>query len=198
MHRALAMSERLYPAQKFPRGHRETAASLNVLAALLLAQGEYAQAETYARRNLEMNERLYPAAEYPHGHGSIAKSLANLGITLSDQGRFDDAEKSFLGAGYINARLYPKEKYPKGHSEIAACLQSLGILCREHAQYDRAVDFARLRSAGNAGGVLIRRSRRLSPGAPSTRGKSGRPGIESSDLVRTTHKRMFIIGGRSR
>ena len=66
--RALKMRERLYPNEKYPRGHPDLAVSLTGLGFVLQAQGENGKAEPLMRRALEVYETLYPKDQYPNGH----------------------------------------------------------------------------------------------------------------------------------
>jgi tetratricopeptide (TPR) repeat protein len=85
------MREALFPKEKYPDGHPELATSLDNLASLLKAQGEYGKAEPLYRRALEMRQALFPKESFPQGHPDLATSLNNLGAVLQDQGEYAKA-----------------------------------------------------------------------------------------------------------
>jgi tetratricopeptide (TPR) repeat protein len=83
---ALAIFERLYPKEKYRRGHPDLAICLNSLAFLSDFQGQYAAARDYYQRALAMDQRLYRK-----DHPSVALSLHNFAYFLREQGEYTAA-----------------------------------------------------------------------------------------------------------
>ena len=75
----MEMCRRLYPADKYPNGHPQLAASLNNLGFLAKAKGDYDKAAGYYADALDMYRRLYPTSKYPGGRPEVADCLSNLG-----------------------------------------------------------------------------------------------------------------------
>jgi CHAT domain-containing protein len=137
------MRQALYPRDRYPNGHPDLATSVNNLAALLKAQGEYAQAELLSRRALQMNEALYPRDRYPNGHPDLAVSLNNLAILLQAQGEYAQAEPLYRRALQMRQALYPKDRYPNGHPDLAQSVNNLAFLLEAQGEYDRAEPLCR-------------------------------------------------------
>jgi tetratricopeptide (TPR) repeat protein len=84
------MMRRLYAKLDHPL----LAMNLNNLAAVLGAQGKYADAEAVHREALAMNRRLYPKQDHP----DLAKTLNNLAFVLCAEEKYADAETLYCQA----------------------------------------------------------------------------------------------------
>jgi tetratricopeptide (TPR) repeat protein len=134
----LRMREELYPKDRYPCGHPELAQSINNLAGLHWAQGEYARAEPLLRRALRMNEELYSTERYPNGHPDLVASLNNLAYLLQAQGKYASAEPLYRRALQMCEGLYPRAHYPEGHPQLATGLNNLALLMYSQGEYARA------------------------------------------------------------
>jgi CHAT domain-containing protein len=132
------MKEALCPKDRYPNGHPDLAISLNNLAGLLQAQGEYAQAELLCRRALQMREALYPKDRYPNGHPELATSINNLAGLLQAQGEYAQAEPLYRRALQMTEALCPKDRYPNGHPDLAQSLNNLASLLQAQGDYSQA------------------------------------------------------------
>jgi CHAT domain-containing protein/Tfp pilus assembly protein PilF len=135
--------QRLYPSERFPRGHADLAQSLNNLGFLLHARGELAQAERYFRQALAMRQKLYHLERFPAGHPDLAASLNNLGGLLNDRGELGQAEPYYRQALAMVQMLYPLERFPDGHPYLAHCLNELGFLLRARDELAQAEPYYR-------------------------------------------------------
>jgi CHAT domain-containing protein/Flp pilus assembly protein TadD len=140
LRRALEISERLYPASKYPDGHLDLAACLNNLAGVLYAAGDYGGALTYFQRALAMYRRLYPPREFPNGDPNVARCLLNLGVLLQHRGEYTEALAHLREALAMYQRLYPKSKFPSGHPDLAICLNNLGSLLEWRGDFAEALE----------------------------------------------------------
>jgi CHAT domain-containing protein len=77
----LAMNERLYPKEQYPRGHTELAESLHNLGALLRYEGEYAKAQPYYEQALATFEDLAEAFLATASEAEALNRLADLPFT---------------------------------------------------------------------------------------------------------------------
>jgi CHAT domain-containing protein/Tfp pilus assembly protein PilF len=132
------MKEALYPKDRYPNGHTELAQSVNNLAGLLQAQGEYARAEPLYRRALQMKEALYPKERHPNGHPDLAQSVNNLALLLRAQGESAQAEPLFRRALQMREALYPRYRFPNGHPDLANSLNNLALLLQAQGEYAQA------------------------------------------------------------
>ena len=139
----LELCRKLYPPARFPEGHPELAQSLNNLAFLLQAQGQYAHAESFSRDALAMDRKLYPLARFPDGHPHLAQCLNNLASMFLMQGMLAQAEPLLREALAMRQRLYPPARYPAGHPDLANSLNSLAFLLEAQGQYTHAEPFFR-------------------------------------------------------
>jgi CHAT domain-containing protein/tetratricopeptide (TPR) repeat protein len=178
---ALAMRQRLYPAEKYPAGHPDLAQSLNNLALLQKAQGRLSTAEPLYREALAMYRRLYPAEKYPAGHLDLARSLNNLALLLQAQGRLSAAEPLCREAQAMCQRLYPVEKYPAGHPDLAQSVNSLAYLLHEQG---------RLSAAGPLYREALAMRQRL---YPAEKYPAGHP-----DLARSLNNLASLLQGQGR
>jgi CHAT domain-containing protein/tetratricopeptide (TPR) repeat protein len=135
---SLQLRERLYPKDRYPRGHTDLANSLNNLGALLEALGDYGGARMYLERALAMNEALYPKDRFPHGHPELATSLYNLGYLLQEQGDYGGGRRYHQRALAMREALYPKDRFPRGHTDLALDLNNLGLLLQAQGDYGGA------------------------------------------------------------
>jgi CHAT domain-containing protein len=135
---SLQIRERLYSANRFPKGNPALADSLNMLGFLLYAQGSYGEARGYFERALKMRESLYPRAEYPRGQPDLAGSLSNLGFVLYAQGSYGEARGYYERALKMRESLYPRDEYPRGHRDLAVSLTNLGGLLDAQGSYSEA------------------------------------------------------------
>ncbi|MFO0877714.1 MAG: CHAT domain-containing tetratricopeptide repeat protein [Gemmataceae bacterium] len=134
----LEIREKLYPASRYPRGHRSLALSLSNLAGLYQARGEYGKAESLFRRALEMREKLYPTSEYPSGHPSLGLSLNHLAGLYQKRGEYGKAEPLFRRALEMREKLYPISQYPSGHPDLAISLNNLAALYQAQVGFTKA------------------------------------------------------------
>jgi CHAT domain-containing protein/Tfp pilus assembly protein PilF len=138
---ALEMYERLYPKDRYPRGHPDLAASLNNMAWLLKDHGEYGKALSYQEKALAIYRQLYPKAHFPQGHPDLAASLNNMAALMQSQGENAKALPYFEQALAMGQQLYPKEHYRRGHPDLARSLTNLGSLLVAQAEYAKALPY---------------------------------------------------------
>src|SRR5262245_34344533 len=67
LRQALEIRQKLYPAERFPDGHRDLATSHNNLGLVLRAHGDLDGALPHLRAALAQYEKLYPAERFPDG-----------------------------------------------------------------------------------------------------------------------------------
>jgi CHAT domain-containing protein/Tfp pilus assembly protein PilF len=132
----LAIFERLYPKEKYRRGHPDLADSLNQLGILSDLQGQYAAAREYYQQALAMRQQLYRK-----DHPLLAASLHNLAYFLREQGEYTAARDYQQQAVAMLQRLYPKDKYPQGEWLLASSLHNLGYLLQKQGEYAAARDY---------------------------------------------------------
>jgi CHAT domain-containing protein/tetratricopeptide (TPR) repeat protein len=128
--RVLDLQRRLYPAARFPAGHRDLATALNNVGAMLWAGGDYARAEAFYRQALAMYRQLYPPARFPDGHPDVAAGLTNMGALRRARGEYAQAEPLLREAVAMYRKLYPPARFPDGHPDLARGLNNLGLLLR--------------------------------------------------------------------
>jgi nephrocystin-3 len=119
--------------------HPSTGASLNNLARLLQAQGDYAGAEPLYRRALAIAEK----AEGPD-HPSTGTTLNNLARLLQDQGDYAGAEPLFRRALAISEKSQGPEHPSTGTSlnNLAGLLQDQGDYAGAEPLFRRALAIA--------------------------------------------------------
>jgi CHAT domain-containing protein/Tfp pilus assembly protein PilF len=130
---SLALQRKLYPPDRFPRGHSELANSLNNLGTMRRDRGELARAEPLLREAVAMRRKLHP-----EGHASVANSLNNLAGVLRDQGELAAAEPLLRESLAIRRKLYSAERFPDGHPELANSLNNLGTVVQAQGDLARA------------------------------------------------------------
>ncbi len=108
--------------------HPDVAASLNNLAALLCAKGDFAGAEALHREALAVKRRLQ-GEEHP----SVATSLGNLARVLDDKGDYAGAEPLLREALAMRRRLQGEE-----HPSVATILNNLALLLDDKGDYASA------------------------------------------------------------
>ena len=106
---ALAMTQKLFPASKYPDGHPDLAVSLNNLGGVLQSMGQAEQALPHYRDALAMRQKLFPASKYPDGHPHLAVSLSNLGGVLRSMGQAAQALPHHREALAMQQRLLRRE-----------------------------------------------------------------------------------------
>lgn len=110
----------------------ETAASLNRLALLLQAKGDYAEAEPLYRRTLAIREKsLGPE------HQDIGISLNNLAMLLKRNGGYAEAESLCRGALAIQEKVLGPN-----HPDTATSLNNLASLLMARGDYAGAEPFS--------------------------------------------------------
>jgi len=114
--------------------HYVVAASRGVYAHVLLAIGEYADAETQFRRALQIFEA--EREKYPDGHLRTADSQFGLGQTLMELGQFSAAEALFCQA--LGIFETEGKKHPMGSSRVADCHWGLGQVLSGSGQFPEA------------------------------------------------------------
>jgi tetratricopeptide (TPR) repeat protein len=106
--KALAIRQKLYPKDRYPRGHLDLAVSLNNLGSVLEKLGRADKALLYLEQAVAMFQKLYPKEKFPQGHPALAYSLNNLGGVLQVLGRADKALPYFERALAMRQKLYPR------------------------------------------------------------------------------------------
>jgi CHAT domain-containing protein len=137
--RVVNIRERLCAADKYPQEHPELASSVNTVAGLHQARGDYAKALPLYERALAMREALYPKDRFPNGHLHLAQSLNGLALLHQARGDYAKALPPFERALAMLEALYPKDRHPNGHPNLAANLNNLARLHEARAEYDRAL-----------------------------------------------------------
>jgi CHAT domain-containing protein len=132
------MCQRLYPREKYPKGHADLARALAHLGLTLKVQGEPAEAEALAREALAMRQALFPPEKFPRGHPDLAASLALLGNLFAAQGDYGAADPYVREALEMRQALYPKAAYPLGHPDLAVSLGNLATLRGEQGEFRKA------------------------------------------------------------
>jgi tetratricopeptide (TPR) repeat protein/class 3 adenylate cyclase len=123
LNNALRIRERVMGAD-----HPDTAASLNNLANVFLAKGEFSLAEPLFLRALTIREKVM-AAEHP----DTAASLNNLAGLYQNQGRYEQAENLYLQALTIREKVLGME-----HRDTAGSLNNLANVYRATGRYGLA------------------------------------------------------------
>ena len=113
--------------------HPDVAISLNNLAALLMDQAQYAEAEPLYRRSLAINEKALGL-----DHPDVAMSLNNLAGLLDDQGQYTAAEPLYRRSLAIREKVLGPD-----HPDVAISLNNLAGLLRHQGQYAAAVPLLR-------------------------------------------------------
>jgi tetratricopeptide (TPR) repeat protein len=125
LEQALNLDIRLHGAE-----HPETAASLNNLGSLLLAQGDLVGARPYWERALAVIEKV------PEEHQRTATSLSNLGSLLQAQGDLAGAQS------YHQRALVIREKaLGADHPDTAGSLNNLGGLLHDQGDFAGAQSY---------------------------------------------------------
>jgi CHAT domain-containing protein len=135
---ALDIHRRLYPREKYPRGHPQLARGLYALGVAQTAAGEYGQAEPLCREALDMCRALYPREEHPQGHPELTVSINILGHLYHQAGEYTKAEPLLKEALAMRRTLFPREKYPQGHPELATSINNLALLHQAVGEYGKA------------------------------------------------------------
>ncbi len=127
---AVGVAQRQLQARKRLLGerHPDVAASLNNLAALLYATGDFAGAEALHREALSAKRELL-GEEHP----SVAVSLSNLARLLDDKGDYAGAEPLLREALAMNRRLLGEE-----HPRVATIFNNLALLLDNKGDYAAA------------------------------------------------------------
>ncbi len=124
--------------------HPETIETLNNLAAVWLAEGDFPRAEQAMREALARHrEKLGP------DHPSVATNLNNLGALLAQGGRLDEAEAATAEALAIRKKVLGPD-----HPQVAETLANLGWIRLERGALDgarTAFSEARLRTIAELG-----------------------------------------------
>lgn len=123
LERALAIREEFAGTD-----HPDTAVSLNNLAHLLSAQGDFQGARSYYERALAINERVLGG-----DHLSTAMSLNNLGAALDSLGELDGARNY-----YERALAISEKNAGPDHPDTALNLNNLGYVLRKQGDHEKA------------------------------------------------------------
>jgi tetratricopeptide (TPR) repeat protein/predicted Ser/Thr protein kinase len=113
--------------------HPEVAASLDALATLLQAKGEYAPAEVLFRDALKMRREVLGDK-----HVDVAASLNNLALLLEERGEYAEAEPLAQEGLTMQRELLGDE-----HPTTLASLTTLALLLNAKGDYTQAVTLAR-------------------------------------------------------
>ena len=140
---ALDIEQKLFPADKYPDGHRLLANTLKSLGTLHEARGEPAEAEQCYHQSLEMRQKLFPADKFPQGNPDLAEGLTLLGGVLRTRGELAKAEPYCRQALEMNQKLYPADKFPHGNHGLAQSLNNLGSVLQARGELDKADPYCR-------------------------------------------------------
>jgi tetratricopeptide (TPR) repeat protein len=110
LRQSLEILQKLYPAAKYPDGHRDLAQSLSNMGFVLLWSCSAEKALPFFEQALAMRRRLYPEAKYPDGHRDLAQSLIRMGFVLLWSGSAEKALPFFEQALAMYRRLHPEAK----------------------------------------------------------------------------------------
>jgi CHAT domain-containing protein len=143
LRRALAIYERLFPPDRFPKGHFEVAATMNNLGIVLGQLGEITEAVVQFRRALEMRVKLQPSEDSPEGQSDVVHAMANLGKFLMEEGDHDEAISHLRKAVEICERLYPQDRDHESHPLLASRLADLGTALLARRNPDQALPVLR-------------------------------------------------------
>jgi CHAT domain-containing protein len=135
---ALAIRRKLYPPERYPKGHPHLASSINNLGELHRVAGDFTKAEPLLHEALAMRRALYPKDRFPKGHPNLAGSLNNLGLLLHATVQYAQAEVLLAEALAMRRALYSKERFPAGHADLAQGVNNLGALYLAAGDYARA------------------------------------------------------------
>lgn len=119
---AIVLAERVLKLKEQVLGpdHPNTAASLNILAALHQAMGRYEEAETFYQRTLVIVEK-----QLGSDHPNTITSLNNLAVLYEAMGRYREAESLFQQTLVIRG-----QQLGPNHLDTAASLNNLAALYR--------------------------------------------------------------------
>jgi len=151
---ALAFSEKLYPRDKFPQGHRVLATSMMRLASVkwspkfVIGNDREAAGKLYDNA-LKMLETLYPAKDYPCGSPVYAECLWRSALHRvrwrfgGKGGKEDDRQGEEFSRRSLEMlnRLYPADRYPEGHPNLASGLLAAGSVLIELGDFTRATGY---------------------------------------------------------
>ncbi|MEM9461482.1 MAG: tetratricopeptide repeat protein [Myxococcota bacterium] len=116
---------------ELPEDHPDRSVSLNNLALLHKAAGEYEQALAAFEEALAIRAaRLGP--EHPH----VASILNNMGIAHTDHGAYEPAKEDLQRALAIRETTLGPD-----HPKVAFCLSNLGNVYVAQARYEEALEF---------------------------------------------------------
>ena len=103
--------------------HREVASTLNDLAMVMQAQGDYDEAEAKYREALAINRKLHRSE-----HPDVASALGNLAFLLSDQGAYEEAAKWHSESVAILEKTLDEGHWHTANAKAhyANCLTKLG------------------------------------------------------------------------
>ncbi|MBD2526353.1 tetratricopeptide repeat protein [Nostoc sp. FACHB-133] len=106
----------------------DLANSLNNLAGIYRATGQYSEAEPLYKQALELRKRLLG-----ENHPSFATSLNNLAGLYKSTGQYAKAELLYQQALELRKRLWGEN-----HADVAVSLNNLALLYDEQGRYDEA------------------------------------------------------------
>ena len=129
MNDALTMYRRLYPQDKFSRGHPALAVCIYQSGLIHAKQGKFENAEENFREALEMFYRLIPQKENPY----TANVLNSLAGALHKRGELEDAEDSFRQALGIMKRLHQGDNFG-----VSSCMNNLANVLMDQRKYGKA------------------------------------------------------------
>jgi tetratricopeptide (TPR) repeat protein len=106
----------------------EFAISLNNLALLYRALGDYAKAEPLFRQGIEITRRFRGG-----NHPDLPTTLSNLGVLYRSMGKYQAAEPLYREALELRRRLLGEE-----HPDVAMSLNNLGLLFKDMCDFGAA------------------------------------------------------------
>src|SRR5262249_10642357 len=77
--KALEVSRKAYPKEKYPAGHLLLVKAPNQLAMMHQIMGRYDKAAPFLENSLAMQKQLYPADKFPDGHPELIKGFFQMG-----------------------------------------------------------------------------------------------------------------------
>jgi len=113
------------------REHPNVAQSLNNLAELYQAQGNYSQAQPLYQRSLAIREKAL-GKEHPN----VAQSLNNLAELYQAQGNYSQAQPLYQRSLAIREKALGKE-----HPDVATSLNNFAALYQAQNDIPRAIEF---------------------------------------------------------
>ncbi len=140
--KTLVVYERLYPEQRYPRGHTDLLRTLLRLVQVQSHLGNDEALQQYLGRAFEIAQRLYPEEEFPHGHPDLGAIYEEMGTRMIEI-QPAKARQYYEQALSIYEHAYQTEEYPQGHVSLAVVLMHLGLVNENLGDLESAQAFNR-------------------------------------------------------